>query len=465
MAKISVRVRVREGTVSGVTRDDVTAFLGIPYAASPAGERRFRPPAPHPGWDGTRDGSRPGPSAPQGTSRLAAIMGGREPDWDEDGCLNLNVWVPAAALADGARPRPVFLWFHGGAWATGSGGWDWYAGDRLAAAGDIVVVTANYRLGPLGYLWRPEAEMDNLGGQDQAAALAWVHETIAAFGGDPRAITVGGQSAGAYSAIALALDPATSGYVHRLVLQSGPWGMAARQPADAAAITAEYLRLLGTKPDEQAVTALRSVPVRDLLGAAGQLARALARPGDVSPPLYPVVTGAGLPRDWRAAMGAGGLAGKAVLIGSTADEMAAFLPANAAQDGTARDGAARDRAARDRAARDRADQATAEVFGDGVTEIAADCARRGTPAYAYRFTRVPGSDPAVGAPHCADLPFAFGTLDAFAGARMLGDVSARDVALAREFTAAIAAFAATGVPGAGWPPYQPAPDGFIRRVG
>ena len=221
----------------------------------------------------------------------------------------------------------MLVWFHGGAWVTGSGGWDWYAGDRLAATGDIVVVTANYRLGPLGYLWLPEEGADNLGNRDQAAVLAWVHETIGAFGGDPRAVTVGGQSAGSYSAMGLALDPATSGYVHQLLLHSGPWGAPGRQPGDAAAITAEYLRLLSIRQDENTGTALRSVPVQELLGAVGQLAALLAKPGDPTAPMQPVLTGAGLPRDdWRDAMSAGRLAGKPVLISSTTDEMAAFLP-------------------------------------------------------------------------------------------------------------------------------------------
>jgi para-nitrobenzyl esterase len=439
-------------TGGGVTGDGVTAFLGIPYAASPVGELRFRAPVPHPGWDGVRDASHPGPSAPQTPSRLAWIMGAREPDWNEDGCLNLNIWVPDGALDDGARPRPVLVWFHGGAWVTGSGGWDWYAGDRLAAAGDIVVVTANYRLGPLGYLWLPEEGADNLGNRDQAAVLAWVHETIGAFGGDPRAVTVGGQSAGSYSAMGLALDPATSGYVHQLLLQSGPWGAPGRQPGDAAAITAEYLRLLSIRQDENTGTALRSVPVQELLGAVGQLAALLAKPGDPTAPMQPVLTGAGLPRDWRDAMSAGRLAGKPVLIGSTTDEMAAFLPPGTPL--TAELAAA-----------------TAARFGNGVTEIAGDCARRGTPAYAYRFTRVPAADPAVGAPHCADLPFAFDTLGAFAGARMLGDVSPQDRTLAREFSSAIAAFVATGAPGsadADWPAYEPGPAGsagFVRQIG
>src|SRR5271154_280509 len=211
-------VTVQQGSICGSSDGTVIAFRGIPYAASPVGSLRFRPPAPHPGWSGVRDGSRPGPAAPQGPSRLEWAMGPREPDWDEAGCLNLNVWTPANALPD-ATPRPVLVWFHGGGFTSGSGGWDWYDGRNLAAAGNIVVVTANYRLGPLGYLRLPGIGADNLGCQDQAAVLRWTRDNIGAFGGDPAQVTVGGQSGGAYSALLLAIDPATSDLVHRVIAQ------------------------------------------------------------------------------------------------------------------------------------------------------------------------------------------------------------------------------------------------------
>ena len=164
----------------------MVAFRGIPYAASPVGERRFAAPEQHPRWQDPRDATRPGPSVPQGPSRLEAVMGRRVPDWDEDGCLTLNVWtprLPGAGSAPGALP--VLVWFHGGGFTSGSGGWDWYDGRNLAAAGPIVVVTANYRLGPLGYLYLPDLGIENLGTQDQAAVLAWVQRNISAFGGDP----------------------------------------------------------------------------------------------------------------------------------------------------------------------------------------------------------------------------------------------------------------------------------------
>jgi para-nitrobenzyl esterase len=110
------------GSVRGAVEDGVAAFRGIPYAASPAGERRFAAPGPPSGWPGLRDATRPGPSVPQGPSRLEAVMGRRVPDWDEDGCLTLNVWTPRLPAAGTARsPLPVLVWFHGGGFTSGSG--------------------------------------------------------------------------------------------------------------------------------------------------------------------------------------------------------------------------------------------------------------------------------------------------------------------------------------------------------
>jgi para-nitrobenzyl esterase len=173
-------------------------------------------------------------------------MGARVPDWSEDGCLTLNVWtsgLPAAGPAQQARP--VLVWFHGGGFTSGSGGWDWYDGQNLAAAGDIVVVTANYRLGPFGYLYLPELGIENLGLQDQAAVLAWVQRNIAAFGGDPGRVTVGGQSAGAFSALYLALAPITGPLISQVITQSGPWGLPPQDPGQATGHARRFLEILG----------------------------------------------------------------------------------------------------------------------------------------------------------------------------------------------------------------------------
>jgi para-nitrobenzyl esterase len=426
------------GLVRGVRAGAVTAFRGVPYAASPVGRLRLRPPAEHPGWSGVRDGSVPGPAVPQRRSRLENVMGPREPDWSEEDCLNLNIWTPTAAFDEGAEARrPVLLWLHGGGFSSGSGGWDWYDGARLAEAGGIVVVSANYRLGAFGYLWLPETGAGNLGCLDQAAALRWVHTHIDAFGGDPGRITVGGQSAGAYSALALALDPTTSGMVGQVLAQSGPWGMAPQPQQDADAAAARFLELLGLSRGHDPGPALRRLPAADLLSPYARLAADLARPGDLAPPLYPVLGGAGMPDAWPHALAQGRLAGKRVLLGRTEDEVSAF---------TGQMDAA----------------ATEEWFGAGVTEIARSCAERGDPAYVYRFARTSTSAPELGATHCADLPFAFDNLDAYQDAPMLGPVDDADRELARRLSGALAAFVASGDPG--WPAHG-AVDGHVAQFG
>jgi para-nitrobenzyl esterase len=429
------QVTVRSGTVRGTSDGAVAAFRGIPFSASPVGELRFRPPVGHPGWAGTLDGTRPGPSVPQARSRRAWVMGDGDESWDEDGCLNLNVWTPARALAgrsplgpdspdspDGPAGRPVLVWFHGGGFTSGSGGRSWYGGAHLAAPGDIVVVTANYRLGALGYIRLPGTGADNLGGQDQAAVLRWVRDNIAAFGGDPGRVTIGGQSAGAYSALALALDPATSYLVQQVIAQSGPWALSPQPPADADAAAARYLRILGIPgtgagagDDADTGAALRRVPAADLVSAYGELAAQTPRSPGLAPPMYPVLGGAGFPLAWPDAVARGRLGGRRVLIGSTEHEITAFLPMNPSLVADTADRAA-DRAAAIEAA-------TQEQFGAGVISIAEACAAGGTPALVYRFARVSPADPSLGATHCSDLPFAFDNLDAYGGAPMLGPVS------------------------------------------
>ncbi|MFD7454099.1 carboxylesterase/lipase family protein [Kitasatospora sp. NPDC059827] len=478
------------GSVRGVVEGGVAAFRGIPYAASPVGERRFAAPGPHPGWPGVRDAARPGPSVPQGPSRLEAVMGRRAPDWDEDGCLTLNVWSPeplglSGPPSEGSAPggRPVLVWFHGGGFSSGSGGWDWYDGRHLAAAGGLVVVTANYRLGPLGYLHLPELGSDNLGVRDQAAVLAWVRHNIAGFGGDPELLTVGGQSAGAYSALHLALAPETGPWIARVVTQSGPFGLPPQDPGEAADHARRFLGILGLDRRPDPLAALRAVPPGQLLTAYGQLARDVARPGKVAPPMYPVLGGYGLPVTWQQALADGRLDGKQLLTGTTGDEMTAFYAfdpavrtataerARAIAATLAEDGAARyDRTAAGvpRPPGDiLTEVATGLQFRDRTLAIAAHHAAAGHPTYVYRFDRTPTPDPArLGATHCAELPYLFATFDAYPDSPMLGEATPAARTLGHAFSHAVATFAATGRPPAEhWPPYARADPTTVRHFG
>ncbi|MFE3214809.1 carboxylesterase/lipase family protein [Streptomyces antimycoticus] len=475
-------VATDRGKLRGSDEGAVVSFRGIPYAASPVGAARFAAPHTHPGWTGVREAVRPGPAVPQAPSRLERVMGTRRPDWAEDGCLTLNVWAPRPALEEKA-PRPVLVWFHGGGFSSGSGGWDWYDGARLAEVGNVVVVTANYRLGPLGYLRLPRIGADNLGSQDQAAVLRWVRDNIASFGGDPRAVTVGGQSAGAYSALSLALDPATGGLVDRVLLQSGPWGLEPQSPEQAAEAAEEYQRLLdiprGTEPGQ----VLRSLPVERLLSAYGELAVRLARPGNIAPPMYPVLGGAGMPRAWQDALVDGAPAGKALLIGTAQEEMTAFFAFEPRIQSLTREGAVDLLASRlgheapevyQRYA-DRLPHATPaqvftalqtdELFRDGALRMADHHAAGGNATYVYQFDYRPAHDPGhLGATHCGELPFLFGTFDSYPDSPMLGSPSDAERTMGRAFATAVTAFIAGGTP-VDWPPYAPEATARIRHFG
>ncbi|MGB3480582.1 MAG: carboxylesterase family protein, partial [Mycobacterium sp.] len=206
----SGEVHTGAGAVRGLVAPDHVLFQGIPYAAPPVGELRWRPPAPVQAWDGLRDATKPGVRCVQGNML--------DPDYGlavgED-CLTLNVWAPT-----GAAGLPVMVWIHGGAFVNGSS--DLYRAQLLAARGQIVVVTINYRLGALGFLahpaFGPPADVGNYGLADQQAALRWVQENIGAFGGDPQKVTVAGQSAGGMSVCDHLAAPGSAGLFRAAII-------------------------------------------------------------------------------------------------------------------------------------------------------------------------------------------------------------------------------------------------------
>ncbi|ROQ78074.1 carboxylesterase family protein [Streptomyces sp. NBC_01260] len=205
----------RQGKVRGRIRDAVAAFLGIPYAAAPFGIHRFRAPAPADPWEGVRDALEYGPTAPQRPYRPPLDELIPEVDIPGEECLNLNVWTPEAV----GGALPVLVWIHGGSLRNGSTAMPLYDGRAFARDG-VVLVSVNYRLGVEGFGVFPDAP-DNRGLLDQIAALTWVRDNIAAFGGDPGCVTVCGESAGAISIAALMAAPRAAGLFHRAILQSG----------------------------------------------------------------------------------------------------------------------------------------------------------------------------------------------------------------------------------------------------
>lgn len=207
------------GRVEGIREQGLTVYKGIPFAAPPTGDLRWRPPQPVKPWTGTRPAKTFAPACMQ----TGVSMPGETPPPTSEDCLHLNIWTPAEAPSR----APVLVWIYGGGFANGSASMPLYWGDRLAKRG-IVVVTVAYRVGPLGFLAHPELTREsehhtsgNYGLMDQIAALEWVQRNIAAFGGDPHRVTIAGQSAGAMSVSILMASPRARGLFHRAIGQSG----------------------------------------------------------------------------------------------------------------------------------------------------------------------------------------------------------------------------------------------------
>jgi para-nitrobenzyl esterase len=410
--------RTSLGDLRGAWQDGIAAFRGVPYALPPTGERRFTAAQSVQGWSGLRDAARHGPIAPQLPSRLRVAMGDFERPHDED-CLTLAICTPAPD----AKARPVLVWLHGGAWISGDGA-------NLARDGDVVVVGVNYRLGALGWLHRPGIVDVEPGTSDMIAALNWVRDHIAAFGGDPRCVTVMGQSAGATSIGRLLTLPEARKLFHRAIMQSGGFGRGAYTSEMATERADQFLHALDIDPQSSdALARLRGVDVARLLEAQSHLARSNARFAQTNPPFMPVLPRAMTQAEMLGAI-ADGADGKQVLVGATADEVHAFFAADPAMQDVPADklvarfggeaALARYRARRPGAsAMDLlADLGSDETFVLPATRLAEAITRRGGTAYAYLFDwAAPGSR--FRSCHCIDLPFVFGTFAAWADAPML----------------------------------------------
>ena len=258
-------VRIDDGLVRGTTAGTVDEFLGIPYAAPPTGNLRWRPPARPASWEGVRDATQFGPSCPQLTAKNPYLPPG---SISED-CLYLNVYAPTSRSSNEGG-RPVLVWIHGGG-LTVDGARN-YDGSKLAADG-TVVVTINYRLGALGFLAhpalasRPGGPAGNYGLMDQQAALRWVQRNIGQFGGDPQNVTIAGQSAGGLSVLAQLVSPGARGLFQRAIVQSGAFALT-QQPLAAAEAAGEKLATAVGCADQTA-QCLRGAPVSGLVSNFG----------------------------------------------------------------------------------------------------------------------------------------------------------------------------------------------------
>ena len=467
------------GTAVSVDGVEVRRFLGIPYAGSPAGARRFLPPVPVPGWAGVLDCSVAGPAAPQNPETPAPP--GRKPrTWSESDCLNLNVWAPST----GGGELPVMVWIHGGAYLSGSGSDGMYDGANLAGATGTVVVTINYRLGALGLLHLAEllgpeyADSSNLALLDQLEALRWVRKNVAGFGGDPESVTIFGESAGAAAVGTLLGIPASTGLFRRAIMQSGT-AERYRSAGDSSRISLEFLELCGLDP--AGAGELLTLPVERLLEAQEKLdQRAGAETYAVSLPFKPTVGTPSLPVPPLEAVRNGLNAEVDLLIGTNLNEgsfAVEMRPKNPAE--PSHEGRAASLLAEAGALGREVEYAQAltsalggEPSGKRLLEAAISDvvyrqpsnrlldARQGSAGktFSYLFTwRSPAMGGKLGACHALDVPFVF---------RQLGSSEAEFLTRGRSpqslgdmMSTAWAAFAGTGQPAAaglpGWPAYGP----------
>jgi para-nitrobenzyl esterase len=470
MARAPV-VETAAGRVRGHRDADGWAFRGIPYAAAPVGERRFAPPAPPNPWTGVRDADAFGPPAPQPDRPIGLWFHGPTPATSED-CLSLNVWTPATG--DGAA-RPVLLWIHGGGWTLGFSGSALFQAAALAAALDAVVVTINYRLGSLGWLNHPALASEpggpaaNWGVQDIAAALTWVRDNAAAFGGDPAAVTVCGQSAGAGSVLHLLTSPLGEGLFARAIAQSPPAGelvVPNDRGHDWAVALSAALGGTGRGVD---LAVLRAAAPDAVVAAHEALLTEPAFRGTRGGAM-PVIDAATIAVDPRRAPTA--RIEIPILIGTTTDE-ATFLFRAAGRNVDPDDDQLRAMVAHlpDVGANDRADTliaarrdatpdaenvevlcaiATQQLFAGPVDGWASARAAAGGTVHRYRLEhRSP--DPRLGAVHAIDVPLVFGTYDTDVGAGVAGD-SPDSARVSQAMVAAWRAFVHGDAP---WPAGQP----------
>lgn len=427
-----------QGRLRGQVEDGVVVFRGVPYATCD----RFRPPGPVATWQGERPATTDGPIAPQLPSRLEPVMGTPEPHEQSEDCLTLTITSPAIQ-----GDRPVLVWFHGGAWVSGAGSWKWYGGHRLAREGDVVVVTVNYRLGMLGYLRSPGASEGNLGLADQLSALQWVRDNIAAFGGDPDAVTIAGQSAGAHSVLCLIGMPKARGLFQRAIIQSAPAGLGLGNPRGARRAANRFRDYLDGAPQTAPVSAILDAQSKVARTAAGRLQLNIATGITPVPGVGPLPDKAG----WSEELDRGA-PGLDVMIGTTAREMAAFYARNPAITRLRRvpfigpivaDGIER--------------LVGAAIFGRPGRLLADRLSRGGARVWMYRFDyAAPGS--IFGAAHCIELPFLLGRDADWVTAPMLAGADPADLeTLGQRVRAAWLGFVRTGAPAVeAWPRYTAA---------
>jgi para-nitrobenzyl esterase len=463
-------VKIDTGRLQGAASGAVVGYKGIPYAAPPVGKLRWRDPRPAHRWKGIKDARTFGPSCMQ-TDELSK---------SED-CLSLNVWVPAKRSK---TPLPVMVWIYGGALAHGNT--PQYPGDALAAKG-VVVVSMNYRMGRLGFFAHPalvkeaaDEPVGNYGYMDQLAALKWVQRNIKAFGGDPKKVTIFGESAGGGSVMAHMISPLSRGLFRGAILQSPgvPTARAQLTPLtplkDAEKQAVAYAASVGIKGDDaDALAALRALPAEKLIegASAPDVLAGMSSGKLVIGVSGSIIEGKFLTETPDAAFAAGRQALFPVIVGAnnrdlgigqaaTKDDLFTLLGAQAAAA----------RGLYDPTGNETLDELKQQVLADKTLvepsrHLADEMARAGQPTWWYRFSYVAEalrSDPKwKGTLHGFEIPYTFDIPAALVKDR----VTAPDKAMAALASAYWVEFAKTGDPNGGnrpeWPRYDPAVDKVI----
>ncbi len=467
-------IQIDNGMLQGKLVDNARAFLGIPFAAPPVGDLRWKPPAPAAAWTGTRDAIAYGHDCPQYDLVKATPLA----DPVED-CLYLNVWTP---LATPSAPAPVMVFLHGGGFVIGSGSGATYDGTTLAGSNGVVVVTLNYRLGPLGFLGHTAfadggaAAAPPHGLLDQRAALTWVKRNIAAFGGDASRVTIFGESAGGTSVCAQLAMPGSRGLFARAIMESGGCEPSIFvTSAKAKTQSDDFAKALGCTDVATAAACMRGKTAVEVLAALPVRKALFGKDGYT---WSPIVDGVELPMTPNDALDAGMGAGVPLLLGSNKDEGNLFTklwtlafnhditeaeiadllpllytPAQiteifaqyplASYAGPPEQGSA---------------MLTDSLFACSTRHTARATSSHGVPTFLYQFTRAFPTPlfGAIGAAHSFELPFVFHTS---IGGKNVGD---DEDGLSRTMMGYWTRFAATGDPNGGgapvWPKYDAAGD-------
>ncbi|MFV3130836.1 carboxylesterase/lipase family protein [Niveispirillum sp. KHB5.9] len=461
-AAVAAPVSVDGGRIEGVEEGGVVAFKGIPYAAAPVGDLRWRPPAPVIPWPGVRKAGDYGHDCLQNPfPGDAAPLGG---PMVED-CLYLNVWAPKPQA--GVK-RPVMVWIHGGGFVNGGSSPTVYDGSAFARSG-VILVSLNYRLGRFGFFAHPAltaeaapAPTGNFGFMDQVAALQWVRRNIAGFGGDPANVTLFGESAGGRSVHVLLSVPAAAGLFDKAIIMSGggrATGLGLRPLGDGEQRGVNFARRAGVEDQgAKGLAALRALPAERVVDGLDM--RSIMGAG-VDHYAGPMLDGKFLVEEPAKSVEAGRAQRVPLMVGATGLDGFPIGDAETLLKGFG----AGESAARQAYASPTPLLSVWKIVGDRIfIEPARHLARQwsgaGLPTFAYRFSHVAESqrEKMPGATHASEIPYAFRTIDA----RYPGATSPADQAVAKAFHDHFVAFARMGNPG--YPPYAAATDALMDYV-